>query len=172
MRTHLPIDREMLLATLTYDPETGILRWKHGGRGKMAGAIAGCVAKNGYRYVRIGGRKGGRHLLAQRVIWVMVTGQQPNGDVDHENGRRDANRFVNLREASRSENLAHRTKLMKNNTSGFSGVYFNSQSGKWRAEVKFKGKKLHIGSFNSPKEAAEARKAKCADLLGPFASIV
>ena len=44
------------------------------------------------------------------------------------------------------------------NTSGYNGVHMNKKSGKWSAQITFKGKKYHLGSFEKLEEAVKARK--------------
>ena len=47
-------------------------------------------------------------------------------------------------------------KPYKVNTTGVRGVYM--QKGKFRAQIQYKGKKYHIGLFDTLEEAKEARK--------------
>ena len=44
------------------------------------------------------------------------------------------------------------------NTSGYNGVYRNKKSDKWTAEIGFKGKTYHLGSFDDIEDAVKARK--------------
>ena len=57
----------------------------------------------------------------------------------------------NLRLATDSQN-AMNTSLSKNNTSGYRGVYYQKYNNKWRAEIHYKKKKIHIGYFDNPQE--------------------
>ena len=50
------------------------------------------------------------------------------------------------------------TKLIATNTSGCRGVYFDKNTGKWRARLKFKGKQMNFGSYTNFKDAVKARK--------------
>jgi len=53
-----------------------------------------------------------------------------------------------------------KTKLIRaNNTSGYRGVCWDEQSGKWRAAVTWKGVKKRLGSFTNTKQAALKRDA-------------
>ena len=49
-------------------------------------------------------------------------------------------------------------KVFSNNTSGVRGVYPLKRTGKWAAQIQFKGKKKFLGSFDTIEEAAAARK--------------
>jgi hypothetical protein len=73
--------------------------------------------------------------------------------VDHRDGDGLNNRRCNMRIATHSQNM-HNMRRGKNNTSGFKGVDFSF--GKWRARIKIKGKKKHLGVFTSPEEAHAA----------------
>jgi len=88
-----------------------------------------------------------------------MTGEWPKVDIDHINGRRDDNRWCNLREVTRKENCRNR-KRPKTNTSGCIGVSQRENSGKWRAYINNdKNKRVYIGDFTSKEEAIAARKA-------------
>jgi hypothetical protein len=78
----------------------------------------------------------------------------PKGfDVDHVNGNRLDNRKTNLRKATRSQNVMNKGKL-SNNKSGYKGVYWDSQTKKWRACIRVNGKLINLGRFQDKDEAA------------------
>lgn len=104
-------------------------------------------------------------VLAERWGWE-IEGM----DIDHVNGNSLDNRRENLRVATRSENMCNRVKTA-NNTSGFKGVTWNKQCGKWRARVKLKGKSHHLGYFENVTEAADAYAAAARRLHGSFARL-
>lgn len=54
--------------------------------------------------------------------------------------------------------LSEYSELARNNTSGFQGVVWDKARKKWRAEIKVKGKKVHLGRFSEIGDAVEARK--------------
>ena len=55
--------------------------------------------------------------------------------------------------------LEKRMKVpIRSNTSGYSGVYFSQKSGKWRAQITFKGKTYYLGSYEDLEEAVQARR--------------
>ncbi len=58
----------------------------------------------GYRVLSICGGAWPEH----RLIWKIITGQEPVGLIDHINGVRDDNRFENLRDVTPSQNRINR----------------------------------------------------------------
>ena len=146
-----------------YDPLTGKLLnvISRPPRGKI-GAEAGWVNSQGYYRVSVHGRDLPGHV----VIWVMMTGSYPAEDIDHIDGNRSNNIWTNLRLATRRQNLMNQGKR-PNNRSGFKGVTSrgNSHSVRFRAN----GKVIHIGSFPTAKEAAEAYDREVVKHQGDFA---
>lgn len=47
---------------------------------------------------------------------------------------------------------------IRSNTSGYTGVYQNKQTGKWRAQITFRRKTYYLGSFEKLEDAVKARK--------------
>lgn len=163
---------EVLRTLLDYDVETGSLIWRPRSpdlftgskysperaaavwNGIMAGKPAlASVTANGYGHGAIYGQS----FLAHRVIWKMVTGEEPE-DIDHINGDRTDNRFANLRSCSRIDNLRNRG-LSRNNKSGHHGVWQEAKSGKWCAQIEHDGKVDWLGSFDTKDAAVMARNA-------------
>jgi hypothetical protein len=92
---------------------------------------------------------------AHRVIWKWMTGAEPDF-VDHINGRRDDNRWENLRSVSRVEN--HRnSRRYKSNKSGSTGVIFHKAARKWNAQIRVEGRSLHLGLYDCIDDARKAR---------------
>ncbi|EPB8173207.1 hypothetical protein ACRTAL_002384 [Clostridium perfringens] len=61
-----------------------------------------------------------------------------------------------------------REKPIRTNTSGVTGVTFESRKGKWRAYLEFKGKRYNLGSFEDKNEAINARKEAEEKIIKPF----
>lgn len=78
--------------------------------------------------------------------------------IDHISGDTLDNTRKNLRICSNATNLRNTHKLRPNNTSGFTGVWFNKRVNKWEAEIKVNYKKIWLGKFDNIKDAAKARK--------------
>jgi hypothetical protein len=77
----------------------------------------------------------------------------PNKEVDHINGRRNDNRYCNLRHASRREN-AQNQKQHRNNK--LVGASFEKDRNKFRSRIVIGGKIKHIGRYNTEREAHNA----------------
>ena len=75
--------------------------------------------------------------------------------VDHRNCDSLDNRRANLRIATHEENMRNRRKR-KNTSSRYIGVHFDKRSGRWAAHIRYKGKKIWLGYFDSEIEAARA----------------
>lgn len=162
--------RDVLHQLLSYDPETGKLFWKERPvemfpaktearsrclcalwNSRYANAEAFTFVDDGYRNGCIAGSR----YRAHRVVWKMMTGDDPD-QIDHINGDREDNRFCNLRDVSLAENSRNR-RIPKNNKSGVIGVYHWQQDGieYWVATVGRK-RALYFKEFD---EAVAARKA-------------
>ncbi|QQK04793.1 HNH endonuclease [Burkholderia anthina] len=161
---------DALRELFTYEPDTGILRWKvDRPRGVKAGDEAGCafIASCGKKYRRISIR--GKYHGAHLVIWCLQTGVWPDHEIDHRDNDGLNNRWANLRAATRKQNSKNRT-MPSNNTSGYKGVNFDKKARKWVAQIGSDGKKIYLGRFEDPKEAHAAYCAAADKLHGEFAN--
>ena len=95
-----------------------------------------------------------KNYLVHRLIFLMHHGYLPEL-LDHIDMDKLNNRIENLRDADKELNSWNRG-LQANNTSGFRGVSWNKAAGKWHAYIKIKGKRKHLGLFNTPEEASAA----------------
>lgn len=163
--------QEALRQLLDYDPETGSLAWRHravqwfepsptrtaehiqalwNARYANAEALT-TLTRDGYRHGHV---LEGLHR-AHRVIWKWMTGEEPE-QVDHINGVRSDNRWLNLRNVTWAEN-AKNHKRRSDNTSGSTGIYWYRHArkqGKWLAKIGGE----HIGYFHCLGQAVRARK--------------
>lgn len=87
--------------------------------------------------------------------------------IDHINGDRLDNRLENLRICTQAQNM-YNTKLNKRNKTGYKGVAVY-KNGKYTAQIKFEGKKYHLGIFACKVQAHEVYKKKAKELFGEFA---
>ena len=101
-------------------------------------------------------RIGDKHYYAHRVIWKMVTGDEPE-HIDHINGRPDDNRLTNLRAATHSLNMRNR-KVSKSNRSARVGV-FKAPGNKWDAQIVGHNGQERLGRFVCFGQACRVRAA-------------
>ena len=76
---------------------------------------------------------------------------------DHINQDKLDNRRTNLRTVNKSQNSIN-TGLRSTNKSGHKGVYWDSWSRRWRAELKINYKKITLGRYTNINDAIKARK--------------
>lgn len=147
------ITQARLKELLDYDPETGVFvcRVRRSNHKALAGHRAGCPDKDGYIRIGLERKKYCAHVLA----WLYVTGEWPSKQLDHINTIRSDNRFENLREASRGENMQNGTRRA-DNTSGFKCVSWDVRRGKWCAYINADGVRTHLGRFDVLDDAVSA----------------
>lgn len=161
----------LLRQLLRYEPETGRLFWLLRDVSFFPGGSVpaewSCRAWNaryadqeaftavngrGYRH----GTIFDRHMRAHQVAWAMMTGHWPLHEIDHENGDKTDNRWVNLRDGSNGEN-GRNMPMPRRNTSGRIGVYYRKDDEVWFASIAVNGRRKHLGTFNSFSDACAAR---------------
>ena len=159
------MDANRLREVLDYDPETGAFTRKISDSYRpRIGRPAG--SKTNYGYIRID--VDGQLHRAHRLAWLYVTGSWPEHQIDHINGKRDDNRWSNLRAASGAQN-SQNSKKRKHNRSGFKGVSWKVKSAKWVAHIRVNGKSRHLGYFEDLNDAAHAYANAARDYFGEFA---
>lgn len=139
-----------------YDPVTGIFTCK------LTGRVLG-LGKDRYSKVRFCGLS----FLAQRLAWFFVTGAWPKDQIDHIDGNPWNNSFINLREATHSQNRAN-APAFKNSKSKVRGVHLH-KCGRYRVQFQKHGKSYHGGYFSTLIEAEEAAKVLAIKVHGEFA---
>ena len=96
-------------------------------------------------------------LKVHRIIYIMLKGEIPEGDViDHIDRCRVNNTENNLRAVSTIDNHKN-TSLRVNKTSKYRGVNWHKASNRWMAQsTDENGKKVYLGIFREEEEAAKA----------------
>ena len=95
----------------------------------------------------------GRNIYVHQLVAMAFLNHVPCGlrvVVDHIDNDKLNNNPNNLQLISQRKNSSKNRK----SKSGFTGVYANGK--KWSSRIKFKGRQLHLGTFNTPEEASEA----------------
>lgn len=104
-----------------------------------------------------------------RAAWLHFHGEWPAGDIDHINRNSSDDRIVNLRQATRQQNMANKT-IHKNNKSGFKGVHLHKQTGKWRAAIRKDRTTIYLGLHITKEEAHRVYLDAASRLFGNFAT--
>jgi phosphoglycolate phosphatase-like HAD superfamily hydrolase len=141
-----------------YDPETGVIRWKirvsrNVGDGREAGNTRTNHSGKKYKELKIYGKKYQSH----RVIHLLQTGEWPPDQIDHIDGNGLNNRWENLRGVTPTENNRN-VRRQCNNTSGQTGVHWDTRYRKWRARIWTNKRAVCLGRFTTLEEAIAARK--------------
>ena len=154
------ISQTRLKEVLDYDPVTGIFTWKEKIADKVnVGTRAGSLCSNGYRFIRLFGRRYREHQLA----FLYMLGYFPP-QVDHIDHNQSNNSWINLEESSYEKNGKNHPKTRRNVT----GVVGVSQrpDGKYVARIYANKKHIFLGVFTTIGEATLAREE--ANLLYGF----
>lgn len=169
---------EVLNYFLLYEKETGNLywkdrpptdkedertykTWKSRWQGKVAGAIH---YANGYVEVRVDNKL----YKAHRLIWKMVTGEEPTEFLDHINGVTYDNRFCNLREATPQENARNSKSWSE---AEYKGVLYDKKSNTFTGNFCVDDKTVFSRGYLTAKEAAEWYDDQVKDVYGEFAKL-
>ncbi|MBL4767868.1 MAG: HNH endonuclease [Rhodobacteraceae bacterium] len=170
MSKPLPLSK-LLRTLLNYHPDTGYLFWRARtpdmftkGKYPTESSCAWWNSKfankhafksvnwNGYYFGGIFGHS----YQAHRIIFALVSGECPAGEIDHINGVKKDNRIANLRMVTHAENMRNQ-RLPTDNNSGRIGVSWHKCSGAWRAQISDRSQKIHLGTFHDINDAAAAR---------------
>ena len=106
-------------------------------------------------------------LSVPRVLIYLSTGSWPE-EVDHIDGDTHNDSIDNLRPCKRKENAKNR-RVYKNSKTGCKGVYKSGD--RFLSQIQVDGKRIHLGRFESIKEAADAYDSAAIKHHGDFASL-
>jgi hypothetical protein len=135
-----------------YDPVTGVFtlaKHRHGTTRKV-GDVLGSLTRAGYLEAGIKQRRYYLHRLA----YLYMTGEFPQGNIDHKNRNKSDNSWDNLRCVTQQENMENDVLPRKHGSLGYRGVH--RYGNKFRAKITHKGKQIHLGEFATVEEASQA----------------
>ena len=111
------------------------------------------------------GRKGeGKKTISMHRV---IAGAPDGAEVDHIDGDGLNNTKSNLRIVTRQDNAKNR-RLSTNNYSGYTGVYMDKRSGRWKATLRVNKKFIWLGSHSTIQEAAMAYQIAADEHFGQF----
>lgn len=91
-----------------------------------------------------------------------------NDITDHADGDKLNNKRSNLRSCTYSQNGMNRGKSI-NNTSGYKGVIYRKDRGKWSAKIYVSGTAYYLGCYSDKEDAAKAYDVAATRMCGEFA---
>lgn len=175
MAMHALPDAEYLRECFSYEPETGILKWRKRPRNHFksdkfhrisfmfAGTVTGCMNPvSGYLRANLDGKVRYNH----RIIWKIMTGYDATDHVEHKNRNRADNRWINLREANQTQNNGNFPTRIDNKC-GLKGVQ-QTRNGKYVARIKKYGVLTRYGPFLTKEEAYAAYCEAARKIHGEF----
>lgn len=159
------INAKQVRELFNYDPLSGALTRKvRTAQRVQCGDAVGWPNTFGHLVVCVKYKK----YLVHCLIWLLVTGKWPKNELDHRDTNPANNRWVNLREATKSQNMMNRG-AQSNNRIGLKGVSWHATMKKYRARIFVGGKEIPLGYFGTPKEAHAAYIEAAKQYYGEFA---
>ena len=158
-----------LKGMLNYLPSTGDFFWRKCpgfNKGFRDGTKAGSK-RDRYYVIQINGRA----YQAGIIAWVWMTGEYPKNKIDHRDRDTFNNRWLNLREATHSQNNANRIfrKRKQNLPRGVSQIKRPYKVSKpYEAAIKVNKKSIWLGLYKTPEEAHSAYLAAAKKHFGEF----
>lgn len=153
---------ESIIACVDYDPVTGLAYWLPRVGDSLADTCfnrqyaykeISNICPNGYKRFTFTYKGKVRSFKLHRVAFLFETGRWPSQYVDHINGNKLDNRFINLREVNAQQNTWNRATPRTSKT-GHKGV--DIVKGKFRARGFKNGERVVLGTFPTKEEAIKA----------------
>lgn len=149
------LSQNRLKELLHYDPETGVWTWlsKNGTKRPQAGSVSNQGRSAGYRRITIDGES----YYSSHLVFLYMIGEFPKEEIDHIDRDRGNDRWINLRKTNHIKNCQNRGNR-NDNKSGYPGVSYNKQYGKWKADITVDKQRIYLGKFHTLEDAIAARK--------------
>lgn len=133
-----------------------------------------CVSRMGRRWYAIRWQPGADDTQKKVYMHREILNAKPGQEVDHVLGESSPgivhNWRANLRLCSHVQNLQGFKRKKKGMSSRFRGVCWWEDRQKWTAQIQVKGRKRHLGVFESEENAARAYDVAAKRFFGEFAS--
>ena len=155
----MKLTKSLIRDLLNYNEDSGLFTWKerdaswfkretscNAWNARYSGKEAGTLSVNAAGYPRVFIRVLGKGYVASRLAFIWMGEDLPK-QVDHLDRDSTNNSWINLRCSTHRENMRNKSKS-KNNTSGVTGVTWNTQAGKWKARVEVGNKEHFLGYFS------------------------
>lgn len=117
--------------------------------------------------VRVERRDGRKHKISMHR---QITGAPKGTLVDHWNLDTLDNQLHNLRIATKAQNMCNMARTAANKT-GYKGVWWDKQRQRYRATITLNRKRIHLGRFVDPRDAAIAYNQAALQYHGKFARL-
>ena len=129
-----------------------------------------CIQDKKNLYPRRTKRIGGGKVISFLMHRVIMKITDRYVIVDHKDHDTLNNQKVNLRVCSRSDNNSN-VRSAKGSISKYLGVTWNKPNKKWIAAITKNYRRIHIGCFQSEKQAALAYNERAKEIHGEFANL-
>jgi hypothetical protein len=139
------ITQERLKEVMRYEPETGHWFWVKPPKynNNLVGKKTGTKDVDGRIRVRVDKKT----YRSYRLAWLYMTGEWPKNDIDHIDGNPGNDKWANLRDISRGENVRNQKSK---------GYRWNSERQKWECRYMLNYKTIFVGRFETEQEAKTA----------------
>lgn len=146
---------EELKKVLHYCKETGRWTWltSMGARGAVGSQAGSYNTLTGYNNIKVKGRL----YIASRLAYFWVNGEWPAGDMDHINGVKADDRWVNLRCVSTRVNTQNQRQARSDSQCGLLGAFWDTKRQRWYSKITLGyGRKKWLGTFPDATSAHSA----------------
>jgi hypothetical protein len=164
-----PIDLEKIRQAISYDPDTGVMKWKIKTARTNIGSVAGTKGSHGYLCFSVFKRQYLVHRLAWMLHHNIVLSKWEF--LDHIDRNKLNNKMENLRLATPKDNNGN-VPILSTNTSGYRGVSWDKNKNAWACYLWNKNKKKHLGMFPTAEIAAKVYDKHAKEYFGEYYSNV
>lgn len=154
-----------LINDMNYDPDTGLFTWKTPGKARQMGRVLGTNDGEGWLQLQYQQKKVRLNVLA----YFYMTGQWPDGLVDHINKDKTDNRWENLRVVTASQSQMNRG-MHVTNKSGYKNISRKKNKDLWVVQIYKDRKKVVEKCFKHIDEAVAYRDEMLPLIHGEHAS--